>query len=525
MKKKLAVFIALIFLVIGGSIGWLAANWKMPQLTVQKISIAFPSEGTAQIIAKMEIQNLGKIPISYFKADYIVKSKEQQIIQGEINLEGKVEANQKGNLELPLFFSIDEIMKLRQEDKIHLNIMGNLYLDLKIIKAKVPFTIQREIQRQESGMNCKVVSLEIHQNNDKMEVVSCLQIQAAFLKKVNNLQATYKLELAGNSIAEGNAYLKKTESQNPTSTMLSIDVDTNLLRKIKEEHTGKTVTVSLTGNLELMLEGQKQRFPFSLNKDILLQGRPFAVEVKGIRFTNISPGRVSLVLDLGVTSKFAKEIADLRSHYKIYASQKQIMEGDLQLPKLEAFGTKKAELPLTIDIATLKKIKAANIDKKTPISIEGNVSARVNEKYMEIPFSITKEIVLKEKPFLLKVNKIRIQKFRLKGSTYAITVAVTNQTDFSIKDLSIEGEIVISDKVTAKVTDKNLTFLPNQTALLHLEMTGKRTGILQLLGKLALQKLTKTNTQWQVQGKTEEGINITTESTQEETVAIEENNE
>ena len=429
-------------------------------------------------------------------------------------------------VDVPIKIKVKLLRQIKQQNQgkpLSLRVNGKLSLLVAERRLDLPFRFSKTLPaRGGNNIKCQILELTIRQQGEQMQVVPKVALIGKFPPKIKGLKARYQIKLAGQPIAAGLARLDKAQSeQGKMLAQFPISIDIVTLRQLKQKYVGQAVAMELRGIVRLELQDRHLDLPFEFTKTTELRGKAFEVKVQGVQFSKLTPEEISMTLKLGITSKVAKEIDGLVAHYKVSAQGKQIIAGQLEIAKLPALGTGTAEVPLTVRAKQLKAIKKDNVGKKTPVRIVGDVSATVNGRRFQTPFTIEKEVMFIDKPFTVKLKKIRFRKWRLRQRTYLVVVEVTNNTPRKIENLTIEGKIILGKGVEVAVLDKNITLLSKQSKLLNLEMEAKRFALIKLLGQIIRSKIANGRWRLKFKGKNEDGAEITSESEEEGQVPVE----
>lgn len=392
--------VCVVVLLLVGSAIWLYLM-PMPAITVKQVTVELPSAERAKILLEVELQNPLFLRLPYVKVEYAVNTRGKNFLRGDLQTQGTVPAYGKALVQIPLNVDLLQLSEIRNntaEEHVICQLVGKIYVDLKVRKFAVPFAINKEL---------------------------------------------------------------------PTA------------------------------------------------KSVLLTK-------KSCRILQLAPDIIKLQIELGLENKMAKGIRDVHADYQMSALDVVVGKGKLKLDDLPSNGQGIASIPLQIERAVFKKIKADNLGKKIHLLIEGAIHAQVEEKYLDIPFSVTKEMeILHEKSFDVKLKKIRIRKLSVKEKTYWAILDVKSLLPFKIQDLHIEGNIHLGEKCEAKLLNPNLTLLPNQSTSVELEITAQRGGLFELFKMLLRKKMASSNLKIKLRGTGEGGTEVTSEHEGSDNVPVE----
>ena len=196
------------------------------------------------------------------------------------------------------------------------------------------------------------------------------------------------------------------------------------------------------------------------------------------------------------------------------------MNGAFKLKDMPTKGTSTASVPLTIQAEKFNKLKNENIGRPISFLIKGDITTTLKAQKLQIPFSVTKELELVEKPFDVKLKKFRIIKLNFKECVYGIALDVKSLMPNEIKNVTIEGPIQITKDVSVKVLDKNITLQPGKTTELHIETHSQNKGLIKLARELIKMKRTQSSMDLKLQGETADGTAISSEAKGNSTVDI-----
>ena len=333
--------------------------------------------------------------------------------------------------------------------------------------------------------------------------------------------ADYEIKADTALVAAGTVVLSEpvlARQQSPLS--LGVKLERGKLKQLRSEQAGQPVTLLITGKLRLVAWGAQLQVPFHFTKVMTQQNRLFELTVKGVNIKQIKPELVDLVVKLGIASKLDLAIADLKASYDVTAKETKVADGALILKELPPHGDAIMEIPIVIQRAKFKAIKAGNLGKPIALVISGNLAVTWQGEAYQFPFTITKEIELQEQPFEVKVKKIRLRS--LKNRTCLLVVEVKNKTSLQIQDLAIDGKITLGDGVEAELLNDKISLAPGQITQLTLELHSEKLGMVKLLKELIKQKRTTSKSKWKLRGKTNEDTVITSHSEEEDSVTVEE---
>ena len=492
---------------------------------IQSIAVA-EKNGIMLVKARLLLQ--GELPakLRLGKADYQASIAGQPVARGQVVVTPCQQNSAEYQVKVPIAIKLKRLRQIKQQNRgqpSQLQVTGKLALVLPERQLQLPFRFSKPLPaRGNKAIKCQILDLLIRQQGEQMQMVLLVALIGKFPPKIKTLRARYQVKMAGQPIASGLARLDQARrTPGKMLAQLPVTVDIVTLRQLKQKYIGQSVTLELQGIVRLELQDRQLDLPFSFTKTTELRGKAFEVRVRAVQFSKLTPQEISMTLKLAIQSKVAKEINGLLANYRVSAQGKQIISGQLKVAKLAPLGTGNAEVPLTVQTKQLKAIKKENAGKKTPVRIVGDISAMVNGRQFQTPFSIEKQVELIEKPFALKLKKIRFRKWRFRQRTYLLVVEVTNNTSRKIENLQIEGKIVLGKGIEVEMLDKNITLLPQQSKLLNLEMEAQRFALIKLLGQVIRSKITRGRWRMKFRGKAADGVEIASESEAEGEVAVE----
>lgn len=520
--KKWILVTSIVVLILAGVVVWLVATSSALKIAVQNVGVRFSSTGEVEILAELEIANSMIIPLRYFKAGYEINAGGVRIATGEIDVSGNVAAGGKTSVKLPLVIDIGSARQLRQtnaDKPMNLDVTGALYFDLKLKKIAIPYHFSREIQP--GNCACEVIEVPVQIKDGKVTLSPIFHITGDLPEKTISATARYTVQIADAVVATGNAEIHNVEQTRQRLTgKLSIELDLAMWRDLRRKYAGTAVDLTIAGNVDLLVNDRHVEIPFTFSKLFEVHGRPFSLAVKEVCVKSISRQAIVMEVTLSLTSEIPRDIGDLKAEYEVISRQTQLVQGTLSLPHLPALGQGEARLPLTIERASLKQVKEGNAGKKTPLLIQGQAWAMVNDQKVHVPFSVTKEIEFAEKPFEVKLQKIRVRRLRA-PSIVDIAVAVKNATAMNVKDLKIDGKIHIGEGLEVDVLDKLVNLPAGQSAVLNLEVKRERGAIVELLRAMIQERRAGGRCKLKFRGKTEDGAEISADSDEESTVIVE----
>ncbi|RLI00504.1 hypothetical protein DRO38_06335 [Candidatus Bathyarchaeota archaeon] len=407
--------------------------------------------------------------------------------------------------------------------QIKLALLGRVYLNIMGKKIEIPFSASKKIQRK-GEFHCKVNGLEIAQRKDEILLSSAFSITGPLPSKPIKAKVAFEIFAFRNlSLAKGETTLQTiSQKENALMGKASFHMARKVLRKLKKRYGGKRVPISLKGKLRLWMEREEIRLPFCIQKEIVLKQKPLSIAIKGIRVSRISPKAIFLRLKLELKSHLSKEIQRVRAKFRAFANGKAILSsGRMDIPLLSPTTVAKIDLPLTIYWKTLKEVKVRNRGKQTRLSFKGRISAKIDKREFTIPFSFQKQMILPEKPFSIKLKKLKILKLVGKRRKFLLTLQITNKGHLAIRDLAIRGKVILSDKIEMEIGKEHFTLLPHQSKIIKTTLLVKRFGLVKLLRTWIKSRRTLGKWRLKLSGKREDGMDISLEDKGKEMMKVE----
>lgn len=369
-----------------------------------------------------------------------------------------------------------------------------------------------------------VQKVEINFPSDKMLALLIeLEIRNQSQFPLPYARVDYQVSADTMNLAQGTLNLSGTVNAQK-SMLLQLPVRVNLasIKELQSKKTEQKVALTIAGNVYLDLKIKKIAFPFSFVRETELRkaGEPVNIVIKGVQVTHISPNELGLSVQIGLTNSSNKPITSLLASYSVFGNKELVLNGAFKLKDLPPKATSTASVPLTIQAEKFTKLKRENIGKPISFLIKGDITTNLNAHNLKIPFSVTKDLELVEKPFDVKLKKFSIINFNFRECVYGISLDVKNLMPIEIINVTIEGPIQITSDVALKVLDKNITLLPGQITELHLETHSQNRGLIKLVLELIKMKRTQGTMDLNLKGETADGTVISADEKGNSTVDV-----
>jgi len=336
-------------------------------------------------------------------------------------------------------------------------------------------------------------------------------------------QVDYQVSAATMNLAQGSLSLSGTvDTQKAALLQLPVRVNLANIKELKNNPAEQKTALTIAGNVYLDLKIKNIAFPFSFVREIELKqaGEPANIVIKGVQVTHIAPNELGLAVQIELANNSDKPIKSLLAEYSVFGNKELVLKGAFKLKDMPPKGTSLANVPLTIRAEKLNKLKKENVGKPILFLIKGNITTTLKEQKLQIPFSVTKQQELVDKPFDVKLKKFRIIKLTFKECVYGISLDVKSLLPNEIKNVTIEGPIQVTKDVAVTVLDKNITLLPGKTTELHLETHSQNRGVIKLVWGLIKMKRTQGSMDLKLKGETADGTVISSDAKGNHTVDV-----
>jgi len=333
----------------------------------------------------------------------------------------------------------------------------------------------------------------------------------------------YQVSADTMNLAQGALNLSGTiDAQKAVLLKLPVRVNLANVKELQSKKAGQKAALTIAGNVYLDLKIKNIAFPFSFVRETELKraGEPANIVVKGVQVTRIAPNDLGLAVQIELANNTENPTSSVLASYSVFGNKELILNGVFKLKDMPPKGTSTASVPLTIKAETFKKLKQENIGKSISFLITGDITTTLKAQQLQIPFSVTKELELVEKPFDVKLKNIRIIKLSLKECVYGISLDVKSLLPNEIKNVTIEGPIQITKDVAVRVLDKKITLLPGKTIELHLETHSQNKGLIKLAWELIKMKRTQGTMDLKLEGETADGTVISANAQGSSTVDV-----
>ncbi len=333
----------------------------------------------------------------------------------------------------------------------------------------------------------------------------------------------YQVSAETMNLAQGTLKLSGTvDAQKAVLLKLPVRVNLANVKELQSKRAGQKAALTIAGNVYLDFKIKTVAFPFSFVRetDLKTAGEPANIVITGVQVTRIAPNDLGLAVQIELANNTDNPISSLLASYSVFGNKELILNGAFKLKDMPPKGTSTASVPLTIKAEKFKKLKQENIGKPISFLIKGDITTTLKAQTLQIPFSVTKELELVEKPFDVKLKKFRIIKLNLRECVYGISLDVTSLLPNEIKNVTIEGPIQITKDVVVKVLDKKITLLPGKTIELHLETHSQNKGLIKLAWELRRMKRAQGTMDLKLEGEAADGTVITANAQGSSTVDV-----
>jgi len=321
----------------------------------------------------------------------------------------------------------------------------------------------------------------------------------------------YRVSADTMNLAQGTLNLSGTiDPQKAALVKLPVRVNLANVKELQSTRAGQKAVLTIAGNVYVDLKIKTVAFPFSFVREteIKTAGEPANIIIKGVQVTRIAPNELGLAVQIGLANHTDTPISSLLASYSVFGNKQLILNGAFKLKDMPPKSTSAANVPVTIKTEQIQKLKKDNIGKPISLLIKGDITTTLKSHELRIPFSVTKDVELVEKPFEVKLKKIRIIKLSVKECVYGISLDVKSLLPQEIRNVTIEGPIQITKDVAVKVLDKKITLLPGRTTELNLETHSQNGGLIKLARELIKMKRTQGALDLTLEGETADGTVI-----------------
>ena len=508
------------FRPVQGSLAVTVESVQVRQLSEQglKATVGLALEGGA-------VKKIGKL-----HATYEVVVKKRVLVQGELKL--KVASPTRWTASVPLVIDTRSLATLRQQgsETVPVMIRGRVTGHPRgRARVVVPFSVTRQVplgRERPLAVTIKTVALNAT-SPGKLEVDLLLALRSRLKADLRDLDASYTVTAGGKLLLRGSFILQRLPANGTGEARIPLTISTAALEALKKNKPGGATTTPLQirGKVagKIARQGGKPSsfaVPFTIQKELALGGAGLAAEVLGVWIKEISTARVKLLVKLRLRGGRLEAARDVKARFEVKAQGQQLLSGELKLRSPGAGKSLVAEIPLTIRSARMRAIKKKNRGKKTALEIRGMVTASTAQGVVNIPFVVRKEATLMDRPLAVKLHRLDFSGMNFRNRTFRAILEVTNRAPFAIKNLNIEGKLILARGVEGRVLNRAVTIQPGQTTRLTLAIKAKRGGILRLMAQKFRGRRAKSRLRLKLSGKTADGTTITSQEDQGGTVAV-----
>ena len=225
---------------------------------------------------------------------------------------------------------------------------------------------------------------------------------------VNYFRVDYQIAVKGVLLVRGELKLQgRVAAKDKAILQLPLTVDLAKLRKLKSEMAGGEIPLTVSGQLHMDIKIKKFAIPFSVEKHLRRQKRDIKSRI--VRCDLLLGDQRQLTVDLvvAIDNPFPQPLLSAHSKYRILLSGEPVISGFLVcteqiLPKQQGI----LRMPIVVDLAKLSQTRQQSTGGM--LRIEGTVSAKLEQRQIEIPFNIEKPMPIRQRKIDCQIKGIAI---------------------------------------------------------------------------------------------------------------------
>jgi len=526
MTKKWIPVIALLLLSAVGLAAWWLLRVPKPELAVKRIDIELPVDDLAVVAVRLEMVNPLSIPLGCLKADFRLASGGRTVLEGTLQMAQEVASGQRKELVVPIRVHLDRLRQLREEARRQqsaVEISGRLHLRGGSQSLVLPFTRTWDIPETGPSIGLRVSRCELKLVSDRqLQVDLALQVTNPTTHRLENLVVAYRVGQPGGQLATGSVSLAQPiEPGGAGEVAVPALVDLAGVKELVSRLAEAGAAITVEGQLQARVDGKESAFPFTVTKMLPARGGSESLAVRGVKVTRFCAEAVDLEAELALARPLPAPVRQATASFRVSRHGLAIIEGQAQVEAPRA-GTTIVRLPLTLRAADLQQLKSESRGRSVLLEIAGMIRVELENRFLELPFTFEKEVMLPDKPFTVSLKQLRIQKLRLRGSSYHLLLEVTNRTPLDIRDVRMDGTITIEDDLVIQVLNERLSLPPGLAAVVELEVDAHRFAVLRNLPTLVRLKRARGGCQLQLRGRSADGAEVTADEQSRGELAVEE---
>lgn len=371
-------------------------------------------------------------------------------------------------------------------------------------------------------MQVSAKRLTVEMSKQQAAVMAELEVKNPFFFSLSYFKVDYALRTQEGVLLSGEMNVQGNIGGHGSEMLqLPFTIDVAQVQKLRAQIKERAVTIVVAGRLHVQYKAIKMALPFTLEKEVPQQKGQLACSIRQCRVTHLALDRIEVVVDIDIANQSAHQVNHVAATYRVAVGDTGIIDGKLALDNLPAKGVGSVAVPLVIERGKLQKVKASYAGKPVPFTITGQVEGELDGNAIAAPFTVSKEIELRERAFEIKFKKIRVQKLRLRETTLFAIIEVKNMLPVKLENVQVDGDIELGEKIEAKVVNQGFTLAPGEATAIELEIVRQRGGLIELAKLLARQKQAKGKLRMKLRGITEDKTVVSDESEHTDTVPVE----
>lgn|GEM_PF-6073527 len=456
---------------------------------LRAIAVRQADDGKVSLDAKVNLSSTLPRSIRNVKGTYAVFANTKPLAKGELSI-----AELRKDVATPVPIHVDinaaEWKRISAAGKsgtsetaktLSLDIKGELSARISGKPVQLRFLLKRELPAQGSP-TAKLKRLHVKAlSKERIQLFATLALAKLPAQLGQSPMAVYDVLIDGQKLLSGSAVIEAKQDKGGAAATLVVTLNPQILKRIRKSGTPKHALL-IRGTLSALLKDKSVDIPFRFEKPVFLKDKPFDLKLAEIRLKEMSPKEVKLEAIVDLRSKLPTKLTGLHISYQAKAKGAVIFSGKNSWKTISAQDGQRLIFPLTINTAAIKKAKAPR-GKKTSIAITGQVVASLGSRTIGMSFETSKDVALVDKPFDVKIRKVKLDTFKFGKRYFIVDVAIKNNTPLNLKNVTIEGRIILAKGVEARVVDKKFQLKAGGTTRVNIRLGVERFGLFRLIAK------------------------------------------
>ena len=386
--------LVLLLLLLAGSVAlWLVSRVEVPTVTVRQVSIQIPVNNRARVQLQVAVSNTLGVPLSYLGADYKVAVGELVLVQGKVDLRGAVAAGAETNLLLPLTVDLARLKEARVAAGRGAKaiISGGLHVYLGQRKETIPFVYKKRLAFGGAGVTSRVTSAHVDLlEQGRVRLKAVLEVQNPLGEALRSPGSDYRVLLDKKEVARGSL---KTRVEIPAGGKGPVDLSVNVALPRLGTGAPPPRTMTILATIRASVGGRPVRIPLRLHKE--LSGLPGAQSCtpREVSVKANDDGSLAVQLSLGCRGDFAAKVSSATVQFSALLDGAEVASGTVTAQKTarDKEGLLVVQVPLTVRLDRLRKVRAAAAGGPSSLAVKGLVIARLKDGHLRLPFELTKK--------------------------------------------------------------------------------------------------------------------------------------